>query len=190
MKDSEKINEDVPEIPTEVGKDSNRAFIPKIPFFLKAPSDQNILSTLASPRKENMRMLNHENSIIQEISNFKKVDESCSIESPSYRKKTTIIPNNGLNELVYFFIYLFSFSFSQIKLNSKQTTNIFTEEQLKLLSKMVGNCQSSKIRSYKESIVYYPFFFVKHYFLDIRKLIIFVQIKFSFSKKMHCSSFK
>ena len=105
MKDSEKISEDVPEIPSELDRDSNRVFIPKIPFFLKEPSDQYISSTLASPRKENMRMLNHENSIIHEILNLKKEDESCIIESPRYRKKTTIVHNNGLNELVHFYLF-------------------------------------------------------------------------------------
>lgn len=109
MKDSEKISEDVPEIPSELDRDSNRVFIPKIPFFLKESSDQYISSTLASPRKENMRMLNHENSIIHEIFNFKKEDESCTIESPRYRKKTTIVHNNGLNELVHFYLFIYLF---------------------------------------------------------------------------------
>lgn len=48
-------------------------------------------------------------------------------------------------------------------------TNIFTEEQLKLLSRMVGNSKSSKIQSYKDSIVNDFFLFVKPYFFSYWK---------------------
>lgn len=109
MKDSENIHEDVPEIPSELDRDSHRVFIPKIPFFMKEPSDQYISSTLPSPRKENMRMLKQEKNIIQEILDFKKEDESFSIESPRSPKKTTIAHNLGLNELVQIFFYYYLF---------------------------------------------------------------------------------
>ena len=99
MKEPEKANDEIPEIPSECHLNSKRILMTEIPFFMKESSDQCI----SSPRKENLRMINKESAteriILREIFNTKKDDDSMTIESPC--KIPTIIHHNGLVHFLF-----------------------------------------------------------------------------------------